>query len=208
MRRKHLGSVVLALIGVGVLSWLVLNLIHVGAPQQTSAVSTRAKIPTRQSASQSTSPAVLAAAAEEAAETSEPEPTSDPDTSADAEEKRVDDFDALTDKWMEPAKGEVSMAEVDRFVAQFKGLPPDRKDECLHRAMNLVPDENVMLLAGILLDKSIEKEYVELVFNDVLNRDEDVKKPILNLIFKDKTHPCWTDVAWILDVTGELPAKK
>ena len=23
-------------------------------------------------------------------------------------------------------------------------------------------------------------------------------------IFKDKSHPCWADTAWILDVTGEL----
>ena len=37
---------------------------------------------------------------------------------------------------------------------------------------------------------------------------EDVKKPILQQIFKDKTHPCWADTAWILDVTGELPKAK
>ena len=43
--------------------------------------------------------------------------------------------------------------------------------------------------------------------NDILNRDEDVKKPILQEIFKDKSHPCWADTAWILDVTGELPKK-
>ena len=49
---------------------------------------------------------------------------------------------------------------------------------------------------------------LELVFNDVLNRDETVKQPILRELFKDKEHPCWADVAWILDVTGELPAKK
>ena len=68
-----------------------------------------------------------------------------------------------------------------------------------------MPDDNVMLLAGILMDKSIDKELVELVFNDVLNRDEEVKKPILQEIFKDKSHPCWADTAWILDVTDDLP---
>ena len=46
------------------------------------------------------------------------------------------------------------------------------------------------------------------MFNDVLNRDEEVKKLILPKIFKDKTHPCWADTAWILDVTGELPKKE
>lgn len=37
---------------------------------------------------------------------------------------------------------------------------------------------------------------------------EVAKKPILQQIFKDKTHPCWADTAWILDVTGELPKAK
>ena len=47
----------------------------------------------------------------------------------------------------------------------------------------------------------------ELVYNDILNRDESVKKPILLQIFKDKEHPCWAATAWILDVTGEIQKK-
>ena len=130
----------------------------------------------------------------------DPEPEMTEEEKAAAEEERlVDAFDNLTDKWMEPAKDGVTMQDIDTFVRQFKSVPADRKDECLHRALNLVPDENVMLLAGILLDKSLDKE---------LNRDEEVKKPILQEIFKDKEHPCWADTAWILDVTGELPVKK
>ena len=139
----------------------------------------------------------------------DPEPEMTDEEKAAAEEERlVEAFDNLTDKWMEPAKDGVTMQDIDTFVRQFKSVPADRKDECLHRALNLVPDENVMLLAGILLDKSLDKEMIELVYNDVLNRDEEVKKPILQEIFKDKEHPCWADTAWILDVTGELPVKK
>ena len=139
----------------------------------------------------------------------DPEPDISEEEKAAAEEERlVEAFDNLTDKWMEPAKDGVTMQDIDTFVRQFKSVPADRKDECLHRALNLVPDENVMLLAGILLDKSLDKEMIELVYNDVLNRDEEVKKPILQEIFKDKEHPCWADTAWILDVTGELPVKK
>ena len=124
----------------------------------------------------------------------------------DVEERLVNTFDDLTDQWMEPAKTSVSMADIDKFVATFKKVPKARQDECVHRALNLIPDENVMLLAGLLLDKTLDKETIETVFNDILNRDEDVKKPILQRLFKDKSHPCWADVAWILDVTGELPA--
>lgn len=121
------------------------------------------------------------------------------------EEKLVNDFDDLTDKWMEPSAKGVKMEDIDNFTKSFRRIPKARRDECIHRALNLVPDENVMLLAGVLMDKSMDKEIVETVYNDILNRDEDVKKPILKEIFKDKSHPCWTDTAWILDVTGELP---
>lgn len=123
------------------------------------------------------------------------------------EEKRVEAFDSMTDKWMNKEGGEVSMKDMDDFVAAFKSIPARRREECLQRALNLVSDEHVLLLAGILFDKSVEKEYVELVFNDVLNRDESVKKLILPKIYKDPSHPCWTDAAWILDVTGEIPKK-
>lgn len=129
----------------------------------------------------------------------------DADEDEDPDEKLVDAFDALVDSWMEPRDAGVSLADSDAFVAAFRKLPEERREECLQRALNLVPDDNVMLLAGILMDKSIDQELVELVFNDVLNRDEEVKMPILREIFKDKSHPCWADTAWILDVTDDLP---
>ena len=121
----------------------------------------------------------------------------------DEAEKLVEDFDSTVDRWMNPTVGDVSMAEVDAFAAKFKALPKDRKEECLQRALNLVPDDHVMLLVGLLMDKSLEQEYMETIFNDLLNRDEDVKKTVMNEILKDKTHPCWPNVAWINDATGQ-----
>jgi len=132
--------------------------------------------------------------------------TDEPCAEIDAD-RRVEAFDALTDKWLEHAAKGVAMSDVDAFVRLFSLIPKDRKEECLHRACNLIPDENVMLLAGILMDKTQGKDLIELVFNDVLNRDEDIKKPIMLQVFKDRTHPCWADVAWILDVTGAIPEK-
>ena len=139
----------------------------------------------------------------------EPEPEMTEEEKKEAEEeKRVDEFDKAVDKWMEPQGKAVTMEEVDKFRDMFRSVPKARKDECVHRALNLIPDENVMLLAGILFDKEQDKDILDLVYNDILNRDEDVKKPILKEIFKDKDHPNWADTAWILDVTGELPGAK
>ena len=138
---------------------------------------------------------------------SEEEPLTEEEKREAEEEKQVDAFDDLTDKWQEPSAKGVTMSDIENFAKSFHKLPKARQDECIHRALNLIPDENVMLLAGVLMDKTMDKEIVEEVYNDVLNRDEDVKKPILQQIFKDKTHPCWADTAWILDVTDELPKK-
>lgn len=117
----------------------------------------------------------------------------------------VSAFDALIDSWIVPAKGGVSLKDANEFAAQFRKVPKARREECLQRAMNLIPDENVMLLAGILMDKSMDRGLVSLVFNDILNRDEQVKKPILQQIYTDREHPCWDDTAWIFEVTGEHP---
>lgn len=147
------------------------------------------------------------AAGETSEEADDAEGQSEEEKREAAEEALVEAFDDLTDKWQEPSAKGVTMADVDNFVNSFRKIPKARHDECIHRALNLIPDENVMLLAGILMDKTADAEIVETVYNDILNRDEDVKKPILQQIFKDKTHPCWADTAWILDVTGELPRK-
>jgi len=117
----------------------------------------------------------------------------------DPEEAKIETFEALTDVWMEPSKAGVTEKDIAGFVAAFHRIPKDRQDECVNRALNLIPDENVMLLAGLLLDKSLDKEIVETVFHDVLNRDESVKLPIMRQILMDKSHPCWEDANWIVD---------
>ncbi len=133
------------------------------------------------------------------------EPTEEEKAEAKADEQ-VEAFDSLTDKWMEPKEGKApTMDDIDEFVAQFRKLPADRKDECIHRALNLIPDENVMLLAGVLMDKGQDAETIDAVFSDILNRDESVKLPVLREVIKDTKHPCWKDAAWILDVTKQAP---
>ena len=114
--------------------------------------------------------------ATEASDADEPVEATEP---VNEEERLVDEFDNLTDAWCEPVKRAVKMEEIDTFVRKFRAVPKARKEECLQRALNLIPDDNVMLLAGILMDKS-----------------------------QDKEHPCWADTAWILDVTGEIPETK
>ena len=135
------------------------------------------------------------------------EPTAEEKAEAEAD-KLVEEFDELTDKWTETAKksSPPTMDDIDAFVEKFRKVPADRKDECIHRALNLIPDENVMLLAGILMDKGQDEETVDAVFSDILNRDESVKLPVLREVIKDTKHSCWKTAAWILDVTKQAPS--
>ena len=132
------------------------------------------------------------------------EPQTEEEKREAAEEKAVNNFDDLTDKWTDEGGGKnPTLKDVDAFVAQFRKIPEDRKDECIHRALNLIPDENVMLLAGVLMDRTQSDEIVDAVFSDILNRDEDVKLPVMKQVLKDPKHPCWEDAAWIVDVTQD-----
>lgn len=112
-------------------------------------------------------------------------------------------FHAETDRWLRERPMEVE--DIRQFVRVFNDVPLLRKKECIRRALNLIPDANVALLAGVLFDKSQPVEITREVFTDILNRPEEVKKPILQEIFKDKTHPCCSDAEWIFEVTGEKP---
>ena len=139
--------------------------------------------------------------------TSEAQPSDSSPDPADAERALVEEFDNATDKWTNPVSGEISTKEVYAFADAFSRVPAKYKRESLQRALNLIPDDNKMILAGLLMDKSQEKEYIMAVFQDVLNRSDEVKQPLLNEIYKDKTHPCWPEVAWIFDATGQKDNK-
>lgn len=146
-------------------------------------------------------------AADSDAGTPEAQPSDSSPDPADAERALVEEFDNATDKWTNPVSGEISTKEVYAFADAFSRVPAKYKRESLQRALNLIPDDNIMILAGLLMDKSQEKEYIMAVFQDVLNRSDEVKQPLLNEIYKDKTHPCWPEVAWIFDATGQKDNK-
>jgi hypothetical protein len=39
------------------------------------------------------------------------------------------------------SKSGVTLADVDNFGKAFRKIPKARQDECVHRALNLIPDE-------------------------------------------------------------------
>lgn len=157
-----------------------------------------------------------------AADSSFPTPVYDgnPEQAArqDAGERRAGAFRALVRKWSRVreksaqgtsvsssvrAANKASPADVVTFVAAFGAVPPPWRWDCLRNALNLIPDGNLSLLAGLTLDKTQEPEVRKEVFNEIVNRSEEAKRPILEAVAADKTHPCCDDATWIFEVTGE-----
>lgn len=109
-------------------------------------------------------------------------------------------------KWESPREGEISAADAEAFCKVLSRVPFQYREEEIDWALNLIPDENALVLAGVLLDKSQPKEVLDSVFNDLLNRDEGIKGILLQKIWSDRSHPCWEDVNWILEATDSKPS--
>ena len=124
------------------------------------------------------------------------------ETPAEREERQnVESFYAAIEKWREPRAASPTPQEMSEFCAAFDKIPEERKIDEIHHAINLIPDENLLLLAAILFDKSQNKDVIDAIYSDILNRDDSVKMPVVEKIYQDREHPCWAEAAWLLDVT-------
>ena len=135
---------------------------------------------------------------------------------ADADDTNEDDDD---DEELTPAEQAVkewddlaeSLMDVD-FAADpalpkkikdaFDALHTDQdREDGMHAMMNLISDGAVQALVPILLDTNYHEDILDIIFNDILNRDDEIKYPILEEIVKNPKHPNFTDAAHILEVT-------
>ena len=94
----------------------------------------------------------------------------------------------------------VTRADRARAKAKFDALADADKDENIHHAMNLLPDESVALVYDILFDKTEPADVIDVIFSDILNRDEAIKNPVMKQIAADRGHPSWFESVRILDI--------
>lgn len=94
----------------------------------------------------------------------------------------------------------VTVEEQEEVLELFRDLSPEAQNEQIHHAMNLLPDETVEVVYGILFDTSQPPEVIGVIFHDLLNRDEAIKNPVMEEIVKDKSHPMYVESARILDI--------
>ncbi|MFZ4766240.1 MAG: hypothetical protein ACOYMN_14920 [Roseimicrobium sp.] len=75
------------------------------------------------------------------------------------------------------------------IVANWQLLSPRGKLECAPHMLNLTSDEKHAPIAELLMAPETSPEVKELLFNDVLNRGEDLKWPLILRVLKEKGHP-------------------
>jgi hypothetical protein len=126
--------------------------------------------------------------------------------SKDAEETLKDWNVKLESYCGEPALDKVVTHE-DQIatVELFNKLDSNQQLEQIQQAMNVLPDSTVQVVYGILFDNTQAEEIVNVIFSDLLNRNDAIKYPVMEEILKDKNHKMYVESARILDVTGLLP---
>ena len=89
-----------------------------------------------------------------------------------------------------------------RIKTAFDALETDQdRVENMQAMMNLISDGAVQALIPILMDTDYDEDILDIIFCDILNRDDEIKYPVLEEIAKNPNHPNFVDAAHILEVT-------
>jgi hypothetical protein len=86
----------------------------------------------------------------------------------------------------------------------MRGLPPEAQEEFVAHAVNLCEDEQFDLLANIYFETATPSEVKETIFNDVLNRPDEIKLPLLAKTLRNPTHPMAGESKEILEMYLDL----
>lgn len=123
----------------------------------------------------------------------------------DANEIRLKAWEDFLEPYLEESgtNREISVDEMIRTKELFDSLNEEQRSDEIGHTMNLIPDESIGLLYGILFDPAEGAEITDTIFCDILNRDENIKMPVLRQLLKMKDHPCSEDAQHILSVVGD-----
>ena len=90
--------------------------------------------------------------------------------------------------------------KVQQLLAMFPHLPEDGQAEVAEPLSNLVPDDNYAPLGQYLTDTNLSPDVLEVLFDDLLNRPNSEKLPLLLQIAQSPTHPDASDAKDLLEL--------
>ena len=75
------------------------------------------------------------------------------------------------------------------FKKSFDSLSEEDKKTSVHDALNLLPEGKEHFLAVILMDENEPLEVLESIYVDLMNRPDEVKIPVLEMLKEIVSHP-------------------
>jgi hypothetical protein len=75
------------------------------------------------------------------------------------------------------------------MLEMFPKLAPDAQEEVAHHLSNLTPDEDYAPVANLLTNSSLSESVLDVFMEDVVNRPNAVKLPLLLEVAQNPQHP-------------------
>jgi hypothetical protein len=90
------------------------------------------------------------------------------------------------------------------LISSMRGLPPEAQEEFVAHAVNLCEDEQFADMEKVYFDPGTAKEASETIFNDALNRPDEIKLPMLAKTIRNPAHPMAAESREILEMYLDL----
>lgn len=90
------------------------------------------------------------------------------------------------------------------LVSSMRGLPPEAQEEFAAHAVNLCEDEQFGQLEAVYYNSATPTEVSEIIFNDALNRPDEIKLPMLAKTLRNPVHPMAGEAREILEMYLDL----
>ena len=87
-----------------------------------------------------------------------------------------------------------------KLIELFPQLPPDGQEEVAHHLSNLVADEDYAPLANFVTNSALPEAVLDVFVEDVFNRPNAVKLPLLLDIAQDPQHPRASEAKDVLEL--------
>lgn len=99
---------------------------------------------------------------------------------------------------------EANATTVGKLISALPTLPPEAQEEYVAHAANLCEDEQFGQLANLYLAASTPRAVVEMIFDDALNRPDEIKLPMLAQSLRNASHPMAAESREILEMYLDL----
>jgi hypothetical protein len=87
-----------------------------------------------------------------------------------------------------------------KLIELFPQLPPDGQEEVAHHLSNLVADEDYAPLASFVTNSALPEAVLDVFVEDVFNRPNTIKLPLLLDIAQDPQHPRASEAKDVLEL--------